>query len=580
MAHYSWAYECSHAVRYKNRRYIMVKKRFLIIVPALLSLVACQETYLTSQTSGTATIKIYKSNNSTSTERYIPPERVNLKFSYNDLSGTLSNNENVCPSIGDVNLLVIPVHTIGSTYNTDAVRSDIEKIFFGTDDEEIGYVSVKEYYYESSFGKLNFQGVVTDWFDIAEHTSIKSNGELTQGLDGTIITEVLRKAVDWAVETQGINLQDFDKNEDGSIDAVWLVYDHLNYFNQYYISEATGVIPSDDDLNTVFWNYTGWDWDTLPDLENPTTSAFSWASFDSLYSGYADYINNVPQFDDLESIKLDSHVYVHETGHLLGLEDFYSSDSYRPAGSATMMDQNIGDLDSYSKMLLGWVTPYVVYGTSEILIPSYNYNDHSVIVIPSNYEEISNQVEVSINAGTIDQFTYEFNPFSEYILIDLYTPTGLNENDAYGPFLNSRDGMPTKTGVRIYHIDSRIFKCQVVNYDGGQALNYVDDYVWDGNRLADDEAILLPISNSKTESSSFQLPESFDYFDQIRLLEASGINSFDNGTYFSSSSLWDTTSDPFDILTFGYQFFNGKYTYNDGNDLPFKISVSTLKECE
>ena len=42
----------------------------------------------------------------------------------------------------------------------------------------------------------------------------------------------------------------------------------------------------------------------------------------------------------------------------------------------------------------------------------------------------------------------------------------------------------------------------------------------------------------------------------------------------------DIDSDPFDILTFGYQFFNGEYTFNDGSALPFKISVKTLQGVE
>ncbi len=566
----------------------IVKPLSLVMCGVVLFASSCQNTqsYLTRDDDGTATIRIFKNNNSTSKNRYIPPSKVDLKFSYNTLSGTLSNNENVCPSIGDVNILVIPVHTFGSTYNTDEVKEDIEKAFFGEDDDEdLGFYSLSSYYKKSSFGKLNLKGVVTDWFDISEHTSLTSNGEITQGTNGTIITEILRKAVQWAVDTQDINIDEFDMNEDGSIDSVWLIYDHLNYFNQYALSFKTGEQPSEDDFNTSFWNYTSWDWGTVPDIDNPSTSSFSWASFDSLYNAYASYdeytidetTQEVINLDDLSSIKIDSHVLIHEHGHQLGLEDFYADNNFRPAGSTTMMDQNIGDLDSYSKMLLGWVTPYVVYGTSEILIPTTDYDDHSVIVIPSNYKEISTTIENVVENNNEDKFRYEFNPFSEYIMIDLYSSTGLNEQDSKGPYVYGRDPMSDTTGVRIYHVDSRIFKCQVVNFDGGQALNYVDGYVWDGNRLNDDEAILMPISNSRSESSSFQLPVEFDYFEQIRLLEKNGLNTFDNGTYASNSTYWNVGDEPFDILNFGYQFFNGRFTFNDGNDLPFKIEVTTLK---
>lgn len=158
-----------------------IRAMSIFMLPSVLFISGCStQAYLTKDDPGTATIKIYKNNNSTSTNRYIPPSKVDLKYSYNDLSGTLSNNENVCPSTGDVNLLVIPVHTPGSQFNTDEIRNDIEKAFFAKEDEDIGYFSLSEYYYKSSFGKLNFQGVVTDWFDISEHTSIKTNGDITQ----------------------------------------------------------------------------------------------------------------------------------------------------------------------------------------------------------------------------------------------------------------------------------------------------------------------------------------------------------------------------------------------------------------
>ena len=109
--------------------------------------------YLTSEDKGTATIRIYKDNNSKSKERYIAPKNVKMKYSYNNLSGILANNENVCPSIGDVNLLVIPVQLPGdNTYNTEEVRQDIEKAFFSKNDERLGFKSISEYYFESCYG--------------------------------------------------------------------------------------------------------------------------------------------------------------------------------------------------------------------------------------------------------------------------------------------------------------------------------------------------------------------------------------------------------------------------------------------
>ena len=572
-----------------------MKKKLLLLAVPFLSLVSCQSTnggeiddyvsYLTDKDSGTATIRIFKDESATSTERYISPKNVELSMDYNTISGTLSNNENVCPSVGDVNILVIPVHLPGSEFNTPEIKEDIETAFFGKEDDRNGYMSLTEYYYESSFEKLNFQGFVTDWFDVSEHTNIKELSDITMGSNGTIVTEILREAVDWAFSNSEYNLdrKDFDKNQDGSIDAVWMIYDHYNYFNQYALDPNSSA----EDLNEAFWNFTSWDWyGPEPNVDVPTTSGFSWASFDQLYSAYADYDNEVPDFSDFSSIPLDSHTYIHETGHLLGLDDLYTSDGRRPTGSSNMMDQNVGDFDPYSKLALGWITPYVVYGSSEILIPYNTYNDHSVIVIPSNYEEISREIERLTDAQKAN-YVYEFNPFSEYILIDLYSPLGVAYQDTYG---NSQDGLlvhgreacVADTGVRIFHVDSRIFKCRVVSSALGTTLYWdYNNLEWDGKQLADNEAIIMAISNERNENQSFQLDESYNYFERCRLLEANGTNTFDlNGLtsqYASRETLWNVDSKDFDILTFGYQFFNGSYTYNDGSQLPFKISVETLQ---
>lgn len=575
---------------------MFIKKKALITTVSLLSLLLTScgqeansgngsntgDIQVDTDASGLATVRIYKNNDYSSNGRFVPADKVDLELNYNDLSGTLSNNKSVMPSLGDANLLVIPVHLPGGNeYKTDKVKSDIEKVFFGDkDDSSLGFKSVKQYYSEASYGKFNLSGTVTDWFDAT--TLVSDVKDITSGTEGTIVNKILRGAVDWAGSSQGINLKDFDNNEDGNIDGVYLVYDHLDWTTENYIQHESNPQFDSSTLNQAFWNFTYWDFYSKSKNDEPATSGFSWSSFDMMYTSYCERNkNDTPDLSDLSKIKLDSHTFIHEFGHLLGLEDYYSSSdsSYHPAGESTMMDQNIGDLDSYSKMLLGWVTPYVVYGTSEITITNVSKNSgNSVIVIPSNYAEISQSVEDAIKGNRIDKFRYTFNPFSEYLMIDLYTPDGNNEQDTYGPYVFDRSAMANKVGVRIYHIDSRIFKCKVVDYMGGQKLAYVDGYVWDGQMLQDDEAILMPISNNMSESKNFQLPQSFDYFDQIRLLESSGINTFDKNGMMTNQTLYYSESKPFDIMSYGYQFFNGRYTYDDGNELPFKVKVLNVED--
>ena len=564
--------------------------RFLILA-CVLGVVACGPTtetkYLTKDDPGTATIKIYKNNSSTSKNRFIAPKNVVLSQSYQTLNNKLTSELSFyCPSIGDVNLLVIPVKTPGdkNDFVTDEIRntikSDIETAFFG-DSEKLGYKSVKNYYLESSFKKLNFSGKVTDWFDVAAHTDVKKYSEMTGSYDGSIANEILTKAVEWAKNTQDIDLNEFDKNSDGYIDAVYLIHDEFDTETQVQYEIYKYSFYESETLNRSLENAT---WQNIytqaEDGKDPVPSSFTWMSFASLYKGYAQYEDDLPNFDTLLSNKISTQPLLHEQGHLFGLEDYSSvtHTSYHPLGKHSMMDLQVCDLDSYSKMVLGWVTPYVVYGTSEILLPKANFNDNCVIVIPENFEEISTLVENAIANEKISDFKYEFNPFSEYIMIDLYTPDGLNYQEAFGETMYGYKASSNGSGVRIYHVDSRIFKANVVESDLGISLTYVDGYEWNQKDLGKNQMIFTPISNSEIEESSYQLPYEFNDFDRIRLLEATQINTFSEGGWTDYTTYFKSSSDPFEIETFGYRFFNANYTYNNGNLLPFKVSVETLKE--
>ena len=341
---------------------MFIKKKALITTVSLLSLLLTScgqransgngsntgDIQVDTDASGLATVRIYKNNDYSSNGRFVPADKVDLELNYNDLSGTLSNNKSVMPSLGDANLLVIPVHLPGGNeYKTDKVKSDIEKVFFGDkDDSSLGFKSVKQYYSEASYGKFNLSGTVTDWFDAT--TLVSDVKDITSGTYGTIVNKILRGAVDWASSSQGINLKDFDNNEDGNIDGVYLVYDHLDWTTENYIQHESNPQFDSSTLNQAFWNFTYWDFYSESKNDKPATSGFSWSSFDMMYTSYCERNkNDTPDLSDLSKIKLDSHTFIHEFGHLLGLEDYYSSSdsSYHPAGESTMMDQNIGDLD-------------------------------------------------------------------------------------------------------------------------------------------------------------------------------------------------------------------------------------------
>ena len=205
------------------------------------------------------------------------------------------------------------------------------------------YDSVKTFYQKSSYNKLNLGGEVTEWFNVSEYTDYTNAAQI----DSSQTYDIVRKAVNWAKTTLKIDMSKYDNDKDGYIDGVWCIYSAPNYTNGG---------PQTDYGN--YWAYTSWgnqdDSVETPSTTNPIYNLFGWASYDFMYEGYG-----------IEHV--DAHTYIHETGHFLGLNDYYSDQmSYNPIGKVDMMDANICDHNSYSKMLLGWTKPYVVVGNAEI----------------------------------------------------------------------------------------------------------------------------------------------------------------------------------------------------------------------
>ena len=203
------------------------------------------------------------------------------------------------------------------------------------------------------------------------------------------------------------DLSMFDYNKDSYIDGIYLIY------SCDYSTETT----------SPWW---AWCYDYVKNTntyDGTKTNLFVWASISFL----DDPLN------ERTRINVNAETLIHETGHLFYLDDYYDyDDSKGPKGGlggAAMMDSNVGDHDSLSKLLLGWANFTIVEEEGTYTLnPSESSNDCLIIPLRDNENDI----------------------LGEYLLIDYYTPTGLNKLQAghYGLF--------SKSGVRIYHVDARI----------------------------------------------------------------------------------------------------------------------------
>ena len=355
-------------------------------------------------------------------------EKTEIKSTYKDYSKySVYGDMDYCPTVGTANVLVIPIWFSDSDEfiaesNKEMVRKDIEKAYFGFN-SDVGWRSVKTYYEEESNGLLHLNGTVSKLYELeSSYTNFKSNTYSTISLVST--------ATDWFFslpENASLSHSDFDADNNGYLDGVMLIYAAPDYSQLWDLSS--------DNL----WAYCYWT-GSQPDLSSPNPNAFFWASYDFMYSrgDYALYRTGKSLYGsgDTTLVSVDTHTFIHEMGHVFGLDDYYDySGQYNPAGGFSMQDQNVGGHDPFSLMAYGWVKPYVVSDTAEVVIESFQKSKDLILLTPewNDYD----------------------SPFDEYILLELFTPTGVNQFDCEHKYRGSTRG-PLVTAIRMWHIDARL----------------------------------------------------------------------------------------------------------------------------
>ena len=350
---------------------------------------------------------------------YLPEVIKNV--SYLTLEETAEENlydvEPSLPSLGNVNILVIPIGFNNTDYagygNEAAIKARLETAFNDTTGRT-GWYSLKEYYLKASYGKLNLTANILDIYQTGEDYDLYS-GE-TGVDDWAYIMDALEYYDD------DIDYSEYDQNGDWCIDCIYAVY--------------LAPISDDSDYNQsdMWWAYYSYsvDYDCFDDT---FAYGYLWMSYeffdlpiDAVYK--ADY-----SIDEERSLYVDINceAVIHETGHALGLDDYYDYMDGGVKGGVgyfAMMDGNQGDHDPYSKAILGWTNPTVVVNM-----------DHETTL--RSFEVTGDTVILSKNNGG----TY----FEEYFMIAFYTPTGVNQLKS-----DRECGLPSVSGVMVWHIDATL----------------------------------------------------------------------------------------------------------------------------
>jgi len=486
-----------------------MKKSLLFSIP-LLSLVLCGCTW------GGTRVTDYTPTEPAPVDPFQPDEGDGYKkyneFAYNLQDVKKTTEQYGLPSKGDSYLLVVPVQFKNTSW-TDVKLEVIRRGFFGKA-SETSWQSVSSFYEESSYKQLHIKGEVAPVLDIPI-THLEASQHLSDGDPAP--DEVV---VEYFTESNSYDelKKKYDTDGDGYIDSVVFVY-------------PNGINPDNGYWAWVYWS------NNEPSKEVPTTNAYLWMSYYFFAgSSYAAYGSGI-----------DSHTAIHETGHLLGLDDYYQYDSdqkFDPSGGLEMHSYNIGDENIYSKFALGWADPYYVKTTSSVklkLRSSALYGDS--IIINDSWNE---------------------NSMDEYLIIEYYTPQGMNDLDAhesYKPNSGTKASrMYSTNGFRIYHIDSRLVELEI----RGTAKGYV-------NNLPEEGYFAVGASNSPSRSylSSFLGQQKAIDYKYVHLLESNGINTFKTGSFASNKTLFKQGSS----FVATSEFFPNGSRFNNGNEVGYRIDI-------
>ncbi len=280
--------------------------------------------------------------------------------------------ENLMPSTGEVKALVFMVNFPDLLSLEMVSPEEREEQLFDLSDVN----SFSGFYYASSYGKLEIDGDIYGYYT-AEHEHEYYDNALGAW-------DLLRELLEYYDDE--IDYADYDADKDGIIDSL-----HIEFVTE----------SADGNWHTHMSSVTKEDFI----YDGISACGYTWI--------HQEYV--------------PIQAYIHETGHLLGLPDYYdtaNNSAERSLGTFDMMVGNDGDHNAFSKMLLGWIEPITISEDTTIELRSSQLYPDAAIVYPNNDESSD-----------------------EYFLIEYITGDGANNSYAY----NLGEG-----GLRVWRINATL----------------------------------------------------------------------------------------------------------------------------
>ncbi len=343
-----------------------------------------------------------------------------------------------CPTVGKPGVLVIPVEfsdvtAASKNYKTSVIAEAFMK------DGNTDYYSVYDYYYISSYNKLDLDITVLDfWFKPSRTSSYYAN--YTETVDGQMIEMgdqlIMDEALAYLADIMDLSI--FDSDGNSIIDAVVLINtldigeDNFHWAYRYW------NLYSDAEGN--YYEYDG-----------VSANDYLWASYQFLYESVDNYGN--VSYDDKTAV--NTYTFIHEFGHILGVDDYYDTAGIGdPMGGCDVMDGMAGDHNPFSKFNLGWLTgTRVVTADTSVTLTLGDFSENGDTIV------IANDWDPTLGA------------YQEYYILMYYRNTGLN---------SGAGGYFERDGIVVYHVNASLYKEEidgVVYYDiYNNNTDYSDDY--------------------------------------------------------------------------------------------------------
>ncbi|HSL19462.1 MAG TPA: M6 family metalloprotease domain-containing protein [Methylomirabilota bacterium] len=315
---------------------------------------------------------------------HLPAPQVAARLRPDAATKALPDASGLLPSQGSPRVLALLIAFSDMPGHTDPAV--VDDMLFGDGDPALFPAeSLAAFYRRSSYGRLDIGGSTLGWY-----TTPYPRDSVSQSTSGreALIREVVSH---W--DDEGHDFAQYDNDGDGAVDYFIVIWtgEHGEWADFWWGYQTrfrdSGFTVDGVRLGTYSWQWESYDW---PGRFSPD-------------------------------------VVIHETGHALGLPDYYDyDDAVGPRGGVGGLDQmagNWGDHNAFSKWLLGWLEPEV-----------YNQDAHQLLLAPSDTVP---QAAVLMHGDPVA------DPYTEYFVVQHRRRQG---NDLEIP----------ADGLLIWHVDARI----------------------------------------------------------------------------------------------------------------------------